>query len=257
MSMVDEIARAMGAPLRLEWHEELDSTNTEAKRRAEAGADEGLVILAGRQTAGRGRLGRSFYSPEGAGLYMSLLLRPGRTVDRPVRITTAAAAAAALSIEEVTGRACGVKWVNDILIDGKKVCGILTEASFLPGASALKYAVLGIGVNLRDPPGGYPEELRQTAGSVFGASVPEGAAALLAAGILDRFWRYYRALDRKDYLLPYRERSVAVGRRVEVISGSGVRRALVTGIDDDSGLMVRYEDGTEDVLSSGEISIRL
>ena len=257
MSMVDQIARTMRAPLSLEWHEELDSTNTEAKRRAEAGADEGLVILAGRQTAGRGRLGRSFFSPAAAGLYMSLLLRPGAYVDRPVRITTAAAAAVALAAEAVSGRACGIKWVNDILLDGKKVCGILTEASFLPDGSALKYAVLGVGVNLCDPPGGYPEELRHTAGSLFGPRAPEGAAARLAAGILDCFWGYYRALDKKDYLAPYRERSVAVGRTVEVISPSGSRRAFVTGIDDDSGLLVRYSDGTEDVLSSGEISIRL
>ena len=257
MDRLRELRQSLHAPLRPEWYDEIGSTNTEVKARADQGEDEGLVILAGRQTAGRGRLGRSFFSPRGTGLYMSLLLRPGDRTDRPVSITSAAAAAVALAVEELSGETVGIKWVNDILLHGKKVCGILTEASFLPDGRALRYAVVGIGVNLCDPPGGYPAEIRDTAGSVFGPAAPPGAAATLAAGILDRFWDYYRRINTRPYLEDYRRRSVAVGRTVRVLTSHGGRRALVLGVDDDCGLAVRYDDGTEDVLSSGEISIRL
>ena len=140
--------------------EETQSTNTALRALAEAGAPEGTVYIAQSQTGGRGRMGRSFFSPAGTGLYLSLLLRP--TTWEPARaaqLTAAAAAAMCEAIREVTGKEPGIKWVNDLLLDGKKVCGILTEASFSMESGVLEYAVLGLGVNVYPPEGGFPKEL--------------------------------------------------------------------------------------------------
>ena len=128
--------------------ETVDSTNDEAKKIAARQKAEGCVILAECQTRGKGRQGRSFYSPRGTGIYMSLILDPSREQSRPALITTAAAVAVSEAIEEVTGKRTGIKWVNDVFADGKKVCGILTEGAFDGQSERLKYAVLGIGINV-------------------------------------------------------------------------------------------------------------
>ncbi|MBO5929451.1 MAG: biotin--[acetyl-CoA-carboxylase] ligase, partial [Clostridia bacterium] len=140
----------------------LDSTNTELCRLAREGAPEGTVIFADEQQKGRGRRGHTFFSPL-SGLYMSLLLRPQAEVS-PLHITTAAAVAVAEAIEQLTGIPAGIKWVNDIYCNGKKVCGILTEGAFFPGSAQLQYAVLGIGINVGLME--FPEELREIATSV-------------------------------------------------------------------------------------------
>lgn len=234
-----------------------DSTNALARERAEAGEGEGLVIMAIEQRAGRGRLGRSFYSPPGTGLYMSLLLRPkDYSAGQAVRVTTAAAVAMCEAIEAVSGKKAGIKWINDIFVGGKKVCGILTEASFGLENGLIEYAVLGLGVNLYRPEGGFPAELEQIAGSVLDSSQGD-AKNRLAAGFLGRFMALYAELGGAGYVEEYRARSLAIGRRVRVISAGGAREADVLGIDDDCRLLVRYTDGSEAALSSGEISIRL
>lgn len=231
------------------------STNTLLREQANAGAPEGLVILANTQTGGHGRYGRSFFSPADSGIYMSLLLRPRMvSPEQATGLTTMAAVAACEAIEEVSGCKAAIKWVNDVLIAGKKVCGILTEGAFSLENQSMEYVVLGIGINVYPPREGFPEELQDIAGFVLEQQQADGKNAL-AAGFLNRFLERYRGADR-DYAQAYRERSVVIGREIDVISPSGTRRALALDIDRDCRLIVRYETGEIARLSSGEVSIR-
>ena len=193
------------------------STNSLLRQRAAEGAPEGLVILANQQTRGRGRLGREFYSPPDTGVYMSILLRPRELQPmRAVHVTTMAAVAACAAIGEQTQKAPQIKWVNDILLSGKKVCGILTEGSFNLETGQLEDVVLGVGFNVYPPAGG----------------------------------------DTADYVRAYREKSMVIGKTVRIITPGIERSALVLDIDRDCRLVVRYEDGSIEQLSSGQVSIR-
>ena len=237
--------------------EETLSTNTALRAMAEAGAPEGTVYIAQSQTGGRGRMGRSFFSPAGTGLYLSLLLRP--TAWEPTRaaqLTAAAAAAMCEAIRQVTGKEPGIKWVNDLLLDGKKICGILTEASFSMESGVLEYAVLGLGVNVYLPEGGFPGQLREIAGAVLDTP-GEDVRNRIAGEFLNRFLDGYEHPEDRHFLDVYRRRSIAVGREVTVLSGGWERRAFAFGLDDDCRLLVRYPDGTEQALSYGEIRIAI
>lgn len=241
--------------LRIQVLPSASSTNTLLREQANAGAPEGLVILANTQTRGHGRYGRSFFSPADSGLYMSLLLRPhGYCPEQAASLTTMAAVAACEAIEAVSGCKAAIKWVNDVLIAGKKVCGILTEGAVSLESQSMEYVVLGIGINVYPPREGFPEELQEIAGFVLERQQADGKNAL-AAGFLNRFMGYYRRNDR-DYAQAYRERSVVIGREIDVIVPSGSRRALALDIDRDCRLLVRYENGEIARLSSGEVSIR-
>ena len=237
--------------------EETQSTNTALRALAEAGAPEGTVYIAQGQTGGRGRMGRSFFSPAGTGLYLSLLLRP--TAWEPTRaaqLTAAAAAAMCEAIRQVTGKEPGIKWVNDLLLDGKKICGILTEASFSMESGVLEYAVLGLGVNVYLPEGGFPGQLGEIAGAVLDTP-GEDVRNRIAGEFLNRFLEGYEHPEDRHFLDVYRRRSIAVGREVTVLSGGWERRAFAFGLDDDCRLLVRYPDGTEQALSYGEIRIAI
>ena len=243
--------------LRPEVYASVGSTNTLLKARAEQGEASGLVLIAGEQTAGRGRLGRSFYSPPGCGLYMSVLYRPVSPVTDAVRITACAAVAAAETIEELSGNAAQIKWVNDVLIGGKKVCGILTEASLDGGSGRFRHLIVGIGVNTAAPAGNYPDELRGVAGPAFGPAPIPQLRCRLAAGILDRLTDYMEDLPGKDPFEAYRARSIVLGRPVTLLSpGRDPVRAEVLGLERDYSLRVRLGDGTERIVRSGEVSLR-
>lgn len=243
------------------------STNAIVRENADCGAPEGHVVIANEQTAGRGRLGRSFFSPQNTGIYMSLLLRPDNCSSKQaVRITTMAAVAVCEAIESVSGEKALIKWVNDIFVRDRKVCGILTEGSFGLESGLLEYAVLGIGINVYQPEGGFPEELRGIAGPVFDTR-RDDVKNRVAAEFLNRFWGYYR-LDHccreaqhdagagaADYVEEYRRRSLVIGKRIAVLSAGGEKDAVAIGIDDECRLLVRYDNGAEACLSSGEISI--
>lgn len=236
---------------------QISSTNALVREQANAGAAEGYTLIANEQTAGRGRYGRSFFSPSGTGAYLSILLRPDYCPARQaVRITTMAAAAMCRAIEEVCDEPPAIKWVNDIFVHGKKVCGILTEGSFGLENGMLEYAVVGVGINVYAPEGGFPEELREIAGALFAHPCNDMKNRLVAA-FLNHLMAYYRSDDPSEYLDTYRRYSLVLGREVTVLSPSGDRKALVLGIDDECHLQLRYDDGTEATLSSGEISVRL
>ena len=232
-----------------------DSTNLRLKEIAAEGAPEGTLVVAGEQTAGRGRLGRTFASPPDSGVYMSLLLRPEMGASDAIRITTAAAVAVAEVAEQLTGRKTGIKWVNDIYCEGRKVCGILTEASFNVEFGGFDYAVLGIGINVYEPEGGFPDELKSVAGALLPERVPDLRNRMIA-GIVNRFTELYENIGDSTYLDAYEKRLMWKGEKINIISPKGTSAAVLKGIDHECGLVVEYPDGTEGVISSGEISIR-
>lgn len=263
--------------LQLDVFDSIDSTNSYCLKKAQEGAADGLIAVAGRQTRGRGRRGRSFFSPEDTGLYLSILIRPfGILGERAVKFTTIAAVAVSEAIEAVSGKPAQIKWVNDIFVDGHKVCGILTEASFNLEDNTLDYAVVGIGINVYEPEGGFPENIRDIAGAVWkddpndpasNTVLRSGGRNRLAAEVITRFYCYLLQelggythtplLHGRKYIDEYRARCFVTGHRVDVIkAGSDPMRALVTGVDDECRLLVTYDDGTSEVLNSGEISIR-
>lgn len=236
---------------------EVGSTNAVVREKAMAGAPEGCVVIAASQTDGRGRVGRRFFSPAGTGIYMSLLLRPPHASPRQaVKLTTMAAVAACEAIEAVSGEQAQIKWVNDIFVAGKKVSGILTEASFGLEDGFLEYAVLGIGINAYPPPGGFPEELEGIAGAVFRQPRDDGKNRL-AAGFLNRFMACYSAPEKSGYAGRYRSRSLVIGREIQVLSPGRSQKAVALDVDEECRLIVQYPDGRVESLSSGEISVRL
>ena len=233
------------------------STNALVREKANQGRPEGCVIVACEQTDGRGRYGRQFFSPIDSGVYLSLLLRPtAYSPQQATCLTAAAAAAMCQAIEAVTGQQPGIKWVNDIFLHGKKVCGILTEAAVGLEIGALDYMVLGAGVNLYPPVKGFPEEIQPIAGSVLERSCPE-AKNRLVGEFLNRFWDFYTHPECRTYLEDYRSRSLAIGQNVTVLSAGRAVSAYAYGIDDDFRLLVRYENGDTEALSYGEIRIQL
>jgi len=243
--------------LRPEVFVRVDSTNTRCIEKAEEGESEGYVAVAGTQSAGRGRRGKAFFSPAESGIYMSILLRPvGLTENQVLHFTTMAAAAVSEAIEDVSGKKAEIKWVNDVFIDGKKVCGILSEASYGINTAKLEYVIVGIGINAYEPAGGFPSSISDIAGCVF----DEPSAGLknrLAAEVLNRFMAYYEHLPETPYSDEYIKRSMVTGKDITVHKGKEMIRAHVLGIDEEFGLKVRYEDGSVEVLRSGEISIRI
>lgn len=235
---------------------ETPSTNTYLRGKAENGAKDGTVVIANRQTGGRGRLGRSFYSPSDTGVYLSILLRPGsKTPKDAAKLTTLAAVAACEAIESVSGKTASVKWVNDVFVNGKKVSGILTEAAFGLETGLLDYAVLGIGFNAYAPTGGFPKDIENVAGAIYGSKQNDGKNRL-ASTFLNRFMDYYSKDGFGNYAEEYRRRSFVIGKDICVISANGQRKAEAVGIDDECRLLVRYGDGCTEFLSSGEISVR-
>ncbi|MEE1078765.1 MAG: biotin--[acetyl-CoA-carboxylase] ligase [Agathobacter sp.] len=243
------------ADLNIEVLQSTGSTNTYIKEKANEVAD-GYVVVANEQTNGRGRFGRAFYSPAGSGFYLSILLRPSQyTAEKAVRLTTQAAVAMCEAIEEVANVDAKIKWVNDIFVNGRKVCGILTEASFDLESGFLEYAVVGVGLNVYSPDGDFPEELKEIAGCILGDSNTDAKNRLIGS-FLNRFLAYYSASNQDEYVKKYRARSFLIGKSITVISGNEQKTAVAYGMDDECHLLVRYEDGQEEALAHGEVSVR-
>ena len=235
--LAPEVARA----LQVEVVDRLPGTNAALRARAENGAPEGLVLIAQAQSAGRGRGGHSFFSPQG-GLYLSILLRPEM-----------AAVAACRAAEKVSGAELRIKWVNDLWRDGRKVCGILTEAALDMESGMLDYAVLGLGFNITAPPDGWPAELQDVAGALFDDAPPPGARAALAAAFLNEFWALYHGVPKPEYLPEYRARQALLGQTVTVTPRNGTpRKAEALDIDEDCRLVVRFAGEHNSVPLRGE-----
>jgi len=235
--------------------ESVTSTNTVAKELAGQGAKEGTVIIAREQTEGRGRMGRTFYSPNATGIYLSVILRPKLNLEDSLLITTATAVAVAKAIEIVSGKTAKIKWVNDIFVEGKKVCGILTEASLNFESGSLEYAVVGIGVNIVTKD--FPEDIHLVAGSLLSEKPSDNpVTSLLVAEILNNIADCMNSLTDKKYLKEYRSRSFLIGQEILVLKGNTTIQAKAVDIDEKARLVVEYMDKTKEALSSGEVSVR-
>ena len=242
----------------------IDSTNTALVAAGRAGAAEGTVYVAEAQTAGKGRMGRSFYSPQGTGIYISVLLRPTFPAGDALYITTMAAVAAAWAAEEVQRHfgmevsPVSIKWVNDLFIRGRKFVGILTEADFDVETGGLSQAVMGIGFDLCPPEGGWPENVAAVAGSLFEKKQPAGARALLTAHFLNEFYSLYTALPDHSFVREYRDRSLVLGQTVEVLRDTEVLyTARALDVDDACNLVVLPDGSSEPItLNSGEVRVR-
>lgn len=241
----------------LEYHEVIDSTNIRARKLAEDGAPAWTVVLAGSQTAGRGRLGKSFYSPEASGIYMSVIVRPECDVREANLLTLAAAAAVAEAVELVCDVQVGIKWVNDCFVDGRKICGILTEAAVGVEEQCLRYAVVGIGINVAPPAGGFPEELGNIATSIFTTPPETEVRNRLAAEVLARFRPYAEAVALREYFASYRAHLFVIGREVDIVRGGNRETVTVRALNDDGSLLVEQADGTTRSIASGEVSLRV
>lgn len=233
---------------------ELISTNQTAKELAANGAEEGTLIIAEHQTGGRGRLGRSFFSPAGTGLYFSLVLRPTLSPEDTVLITSAAAVAVCEAIEATIGIETQIKWVNDIFINGKKVCGILSEAVLRSNGSGMEYVILGIGINLVSPKNGFPDDIKNIAGSVT-ECVEKDTANGIVAETVNRFWGFYNDIRAREYLKGYRERLLLKGQNITYILNGNKNMGEVMDIDDNFRLKIKKPDGNTEFLSSGEVTV--
>ncbi len=235
----------------------LVSTNRTAKEMALADAEHGTVVLSELQTGGRGRYDRAFFSPAG-GLYMSLVLRPeylpfsGSTL-----VTTFVGLAVCEAIEEVTGKHPGIKWVNDLLLDGKKICGILTEAVTDFESGRLSWIVAGIGINIHSAPEDFPPELQNTAASVDPEREIPGIRNRLSAAILNRILGAEPFPEQSDLLERYRKRLIMLGRNVLVSRAGESWPAVALDLDPEGRLILQRENGDLLSLSSGEISISI
>lgn len=240
----------------------VDSTNQEVKRRALEGAGEGLVVLSEEQTAGKGRKGRSFFSPVGTGIYMSVLFRPTEEQSKDVvLVTTAASVAVCRAIRKVLGEEPEIKWVNDVYLRGKKICGILTEAVSDFESGRIDTVVVGIGINYRIPEGGYPEKLNDIIGAVCTQDqvIPRNT---LVAAVLNELYALYEGLSQRTYMEDYRKWSNVIGKEVRYSTGvdnsdqAAWEYGTALDIDEDGGLIVRLQNGEEKVLRTGEITLR-
>lgn len=231
----------------------LDSTNTEAKRRALGGAPDGTVILADRQTAGRGRLGREFYSPANSGVYFTVLLRPNIPMEQAGMFTTAASVAAMEAVKAVTGKQPLIKWVNDLYLDGRKVCGILTEAVSNFETGVIEAVAVGIGINCTTV---FPEELREKAGSLFPGNGESAVRNRLAAELVNRTVHLEDCIAEGNFMEKYRRYSMVLGKTVTVLQEPG-SQYLAEEIGNGGELILRGRTGERRVLRTGEVSIRL
>jgi BirA family biotin operon repressor/biotin-[acetyl-CoA-carboxylase] ligase len=235
--------------------DEVTSTNTLLKEQGR-NKNEWCTYIASSQTGGKGRLGRSFYSPENTGVYFSVLLKPDLEIEKAILITTAAAVAVTRALETLGCQNAQIKWVNDIFVDNRKVCGILTESVINTETKKLQFAVLGVGINLIKPESDFPEEIKNIAGAVF-QNETEDLKELFVAEFLNEFYCIYKELQKASFMEEYREKCLCLGKKVTVIQGDAKRKATAISVDENARLEVEYENGEREFLSSGEISIKI
>lgn len=252
----DGIKKHLNDDYKITLLESTTSTNEVLKQEARQSGGEWTVVIADSQMSGKGRMARKFYSPENCGIYMSVLLKPTLSAEKSVLITAAAAVAVSEAIEKLAGKEAKIKWVNDVFVENKKVCGILTEGGINTETLGFDWAVLGIGINAYLPDGGFASEIADIAGSVFEKRSADNRNRLIAE-VLNRFREYYKNLQAKKFFPEYKKRMLCIGRDVEVIKPNEIKKARCINLDGDCRLQVAYEDGSEELLSSGEISVKL
>lgn len=238
--------------------DQVGSTNTLAKELAAAGAPSGTVLIADRQTGGRGRLGRSFLSPGGVGIYLSAIIRPDCAPQRLMHLTCAVAAAMCDAVETAFGFRPGIKWTNDLVVGSRKLGGILTELSLNPRTGLVDWAVLGIGINCRQAEADFDESIRSMACSARMITGQDSDRNLLAAEIVRSLERMDRELlTEKDTILKrYRAGCITLGQQISILRGDDVSHGTALDLDEEGALIVRLDSGEIQTVNSGEVSIR-
>lgn len=256
-AVLSALAEAYPWKDRLRYYPVIGSTNDHLKILARQGAPEGTAVLAGSQTAGHGRMGRSFHSPEGKGVYLSLLLRPGCEPKELMHLTCAVAVAMCDAVEKASGIRPGIKWTNDLVYGGKKLGGILTELGFT-AQGMVDYAILGIGINCSHQPEDFPAELRGIAASVNMVGLRKTEPAELAAAMLEALHTMScRLLTEKEAMLArYREDCITLGQEISVVRPGSVRHGKAVALDAEGALVVAFSDGSVETVNAGEVSIR-
>lgn len=248
--------------LPLHVYKTIDSTNLAAKKLALEGMNHGTIVISNEQTNGRGRLGRDFYSPASSGIYLTILLKPNFDISKSVLVTTAASVAVSRAIQKICGITSQIKWVNDIYINQRKICGILTEAITDFETGTIEYIALGIGVNCHIPELGFPDDIKNKAGAIDTSF----SRNELAAEIVNQIMSIYKDIETRSFISEYKERSMILGKEIEVVKHYSKQQtsknpeaeiALALDIDNDGALIVEFEDGIRETLSTGEISIKI
>jgi BirA family biotin operon repressor/biotin-[acetyl-CoA-carboxylase] ligase len=241
---------------KIQWYDTLPSTNDTLKELARNGAPAGTAIAARTQTGGKGRRGRTFQSPAGTGMYLSVLLRPNAKFEDCMHLTCAVAAAVNVAIEGLCGVVPGIKWPNDLTWENRKLGGILTEVSAVEGV--VEWAVVGIGINCRPPREAFSPDVALIATdlqTICGKSISPETLAEAVVTALEALSKTF--LSEKDLWMDrYRENCVTTGRQVCVISPLESRQARAIRVEDDGSLLVEYPDGGREAVSSGEVSVR-
>ena len=236
----------------------VESTNDLAKSMASSGAPHGTVLIADCQTGGRGRRGRSFFSPAGMGIYMSVILRPQGSAQDLMHFTCAAAVSLCDAVEHAAGFRPGIKWTNDLVYESRKLAGILTEISLTPKTAALENAVIGIGINCCQRLEDFSPELQEFAGSLSMYSPAPVDRSLVAASILQSLEKMTRELlsDKEEMLTQYRRDCITIGKDISLCRGDEVRHGRAIDVDSQGALMVIFPDGHTETVNSGEVSVR-
>lgn len=235
--------------------EEAGSTNTLLKELGKNGAPHGTVVIADRQTAGRGRMGRSFLSPEGKGIYFSALIRPNVPPNELMHLTCAVGVAMCDAVEAATGLRPRIKWINDLVIGKRKLGGILTELSLNPKTGLVDHAVLGIGINCGQTRSDFDESIRDMATSLSIATGKPVSRELVAAEMI-RALASMELSQRESLMERYSQDCITLGQSIQVLRSDTVRPGTAIGITPDGALIVRYDSGETEAVSSGEVSVR-
>ncbi len=229
------------------FYETTDSTNLRAREYLKTGKKTPALFIANSQSAGRGRLGKSFYSPKDTGIYMTYAFSPEIALDSAVSVTTVASVAVMRAIERVCGKKTMIKWVNDLYLDGKKVCGILAEA--VTDGAVLKHIIIGVGINLTTAV--FPDDIKDTAGSIGSNDKARLIGEIANEFAISDFFNFDRYIDE------YKSRSMVLLKEITYIENGKCIDAVAVDIDSAGGLVVRHCDGSLKTLRSGEISIKM
>lgn len=239
------------------WFDSIGSTNDEAKKMAIAGAPHGTVLIADHQTVGKGRLGRSFHSPVGVGIYLTMILRPNCRPQELMHLTCSSAVAMCDAVEAATGLRPGIKWTNDLVSGKRKLGGILTALG-LTTNGMVDYAIIGIGINCCQSPEDFPQEIQDMAGSLAMVTSKEINRAAVAAAMMEALWHMSQNLltEVPEILRRYRTDCMTLGQDVVLIRGNEKRYGHALDIDEAGALVVAFTDGHTESVNSGEISVR-
>ncbi len=250
-----QILKMLNNEISVEILDTIDSTNNYLKEKARQELKVPTLVIAENQTGGRGRFDRKFHSPKGNGIYMSLLCFPKLSAEKSVLITVACAVAVAKAIEKHCVKIPQIKWVNDLILENKKICGILTEGSINPDSSCFDWAVVGIGINVYEPQNGFNDEIKNIAGFIE-SEKKENLRNSIIAETVNLFTFYLNNLESKVFLEEYKKLSLVLGKEITVMKDIPTKACAIS-IDDDCRLLVKYPDNSTEYLSSGEISIKL